>query len=333
MSRFGSRGPILTRKPKATGSRSKANVDVDPVMAAIVGLVIVGGGGLAAYGASQDTEPDPAPAPVVQSNDPTVERALRIVERADGSAADTDATSAAAIAREQKRAAAASRKGASVDPFAAIKSGTDAVTGVTSSATPGSGTTASSSSSSGSGSLTPKQLAERAAAQSAAANAAAGGTTTGSTTPTGSTGTSTTTTKPSTSTPAKPSRAAVLAAVANKPARISLRLKTTNGRSSVSKRSVGLLVPSTKTVARVIGISKSNKVVTLRLREGAYLTGKQSKGTMCVKRLSSGDCQLIRVRTGRTAIIRAPESSAGELGPVTALRVTAIWRGGYKVAG
>lgn len=345
MSRFGSKGQLFAKRDGASGTRSKANVDVDPVMAAILGLVIVGGGGLAAYGASQDTEPDPAPAPVVQNDDPVVERALRIVQRVDGTVADVDGDSAAATARERRRAAAASRKGASADPFAAIASGTEAVTGTAATATPGasssgSASTASSSASStagsasattGSSALTAKQLAERAAAQSDARNAAGGGTTgsTGSAT-TGSTGSTTTAKAPT----AAAARAQAVRLVASKPAKITLRVKTTSGRATHSKRSMGLLVPNaTSTVARVIRVSKSNNVVTLRLREGAALAGKQSKGTSCVQRLSSGDCRLVRVRTGRTAVIRAPESASGKPGAVTALRVMAIWRGGYKVAG
>lgn len=349
MSRFGSKGQLFARKDQVPGTRSKANVDVDPVMAAILGLVIVGGGGLAAYGASQDTEPDPAPAPVVQNDDPVVERALRIVQRVDGTVADVDGDSTAATARERRRAAAASRKGASADPFAAIASGTEAVTGTAATATPGasssgSASSASSSASSTSGSasatpgsstgssaLTAKQLAERAAAQSDARNAAGGGTTgsTGSAT-TGSSGSATAAKAPT----AAATRAQAVRLVASKPAKITLRVKTTSGRATRSKRSMGLLVPnSTSTVARVIRVSKSNNVVTLRLREGAALAGKQSKGTSCVQRLSSGDCRLVRVRTGRTAVIRAPESASGKPGAVTALRVMAIWRGGYKVAG
>ncbi|MDO9408241.1 hypothetical protein [Patulibacter sp.] len=357
MSRFGSIGSLRSRS--SSGGGSKSAIDVDPVMAAILGVVVLGGGGLALYGASQETEPDPAPAAIAQPSDPVVERALRIVERVDGTAAAGEGVSTADAARERRRAARASAAGRSADPFAAITSGTDAVTGVTATATPGSASGAASGSSltgssataaggSSSSAKTARELAERAAAQSAAANAAAGGTSsggsTGSTGGTGSTGTGSKSGSGaksgsgSTGSPAAPTaaarRAAVLRAVADRPAKISLRVNTASGRSTRSKRSMGLLVPSsTKTVARVVGVSRTNQVVTLRLREGAALTGKQSKGTRCVERLSSGDCRLVRVHTGRTAVIRAPRSAGGRPGAVTALRVTAIWRGGYKVAG
>ncbi|CAB4923733.1 unannotated protein [freshwater metagenome] len=341
MSRFGNLGSLRPRSSSTGGGRGA--VDVDPVMAAILGLVIVGGGGLAVYGASQETEPAPAPAAVAQPTDPVVERALRIVERVDGTAAAGEGVSAADAARERRRAQRASAAGRSTDPFAAIASGTDAVTGVAATATPGStagvasgstssgstsasGSTASAAGGGAASSTAPSatELAARAAARSARRNAAADGST-----PNGGA-----TRSPAAEPSAAALRAAALRSVARRPAKISLRIKTEAGRSTRSKRSMGLLVPtSTRTVARVIGVSSSNRVVTLRLREGAALAGKQSKGTRCVERLSSGGCRLVRVRTGRVAVIRAPESASGRPAAVTALRVTAIWRGGYKVAG
>lgn len=322
MSRFGKRGPILTKG--STGGGSRANVDVDPVLAVLLGVVIVGGGGLAAFGASQDTEPEPAPAPVVQNDDPVVARALAIVQRVDGGAVDGETDTAAAQRREAARAKRASEKGRSTDPFAAIESATAAVDSASSGATTGATATTGTPATTGSTASATDQ-AKRAAAAAAAANAA----TQGATGSTGTTSGSTTGTTTSTAT----STANARRLAATKPAKISLRIKTRSGRSTRSKRSMGLLVPNTtQTVARVLSVSKSNEVVIMRLREGAYLTGKQSKGTMCIKRLSSGDCQLIRVRTGRTAIIRAPETPAGRLGSVTAIRVLAIWRGGYKLA-
>jgi hypothetical protein len=122
--------------------------------------------------------------------------------------------------------------------------------------------------------------------------------------------------------------------VATRPARISLRIKTDEGRSARSRRSLGLLVPSrSEAVARVVEVSSSNRVVTLRLRSGAALTGKQSEGTRCTQRLSGGGCRLVRVRTGRTAVIRGPRAADGTPGAVTALRILTVWRGGVKVAG
>jgi hypothetical protein len=83
-----------------------------------------------------------------------------------------------------------------------------------------------------------------------------------------------------------------------------------------------------------VRVSESNRTVLLRLREGAALTGEQSAGTRCVQRRSgSSSCLLVRVRTGRTAVIAAPGTAAGRPGAVTALRVLSVWRGGTKVAG
>jgi hypothetical protein len=331
-------GSLLARRP------GRSSVDVDPVMAALLGIVVVGGGGLAAYGATQDTQPGAAPVAVVQQDDPVVQRALEIVRSVDGTAADGEGASASAVARERRRALRASAKGAGTDPFAAITSGTDAVTGVTANANPAaggssarstgagsaaSGSTSSSSgsgggSSSGSGATSARAQAERAAAQSAAANAAAGADGTSTTT--------TTTTAPPTLSAAA-ARDAALRAVARRPARVSLRIKTPRGTATRSRRSIGLLVPNeTQSVARVVAVSKSNEVVTLRLRTGAALTGTQSKGTRCTQRLRSGACRLVRVRTGRTAVIRAPRTAKGTQGAVTALRVIGVWRGGFTVA-
>lgn len=335
MSRFGNLGSLRPRTSSIGGGRGTG--DVDPVMAAILGIVIVGGGGLAVYGASQETEPAPAPAAVAQPTDPVVERALRIVERVDGTTAAGEGVSADDAARERRRAERASAAGRSTDPFAAIASGRDAVAGVAATATPGStggvasgsGSSGSAASSAAAGSASSpapsaQKRSDRAAAQGARRNATVdGGTPNGGASP-----------DPATTPSAAATRAAALRAVAGRPARISLRIKTDAGVSTRSKRSMGLLVPtSTRTVARIIGVSRSNQVVTLRLRKGAVLAGKQSKGTRCVERTGSGDCRLVRVRTGRTAVIRARESASGRPGTVTALRVTAIWRGGYKVAG
>jgi hypothetical protein len=312
VSRFGNRGPLLTKS-----SRSRPGVDIDPVLAAIVGAVIVGGGGLAAYGVSQDTEPDPAPAPVQQAADPVVERALRIVARVDGTAGTGDTNASADAAAAAKRAQEASDKGRSVDPFAAPTATATGAAGAT-----GATSTTATTNAGGAGSAATTDQQRRAA--EAAALASGSGARATSTT-------ATTTTKPTTSTPAKAPSARQLAA--SKPAKISLRVATTSGRSTRRQRPMGLLVPSpAKAVARVLSVSKDNKTVTLRLKTGATLNGKQSSGTRCVKRVSTG-CQLVHVRTGRTVVIRARESASGRRGAVTALRVLSIWRGGYKLAG
>jgi hypothetical protein len=350
VNRFALRGPLFTKR---TAGRARPDVDVDPVLAAILGVVLIGGGGLAAYGATQDTAPAAAPAPVVQNDDPVVARALAIVARADGTSTTGEPGSPADAKRRAARAEAASRKGRSVDPFGAPASAGAGATSSAASASTGSAGSAStvggssssassaggsssggssSSSSSGGSSATPTtsstlsaaELARRAAAAAAATNAAidAGSGGTASASPTGSAAL------------AAQTAAARRRAVATRPARISLRIKTEEGRSARSKRSLGLLVPSrSEAVARVVAVSSSNRVVTLRLRSGAALTGKQSKGTKCTQRLSGGDCRLVRVRTGRTAVIRAPRAADGTPGAVTALRILTVWRGGVKVAG
>lgn len=333
MTRFGKRGPILTKGPTGGGSRS--NVDVDPVLAVLLGVVIVGGGGLAAFGASQDTEPEPAPAAVVQNDDPVVARALAIVARVDGTVAAGETDTTATLRREAARARRASAKGRSTDPFAAIQSATAVVDGAASGATTG----ATASAGAGGSSTSAVEQARRAAAQSAAASAATQGATGGAPSsgpPTGGSTLAPPSLGPTPGSPASSSAAAkarARRAAASKPAKISLRVATKSGKSTRNRRSMGLLVPNpTRSVARVVSVSRTNRVVTLRLREGAHLTGKQSKGTMCVERLRSGDCRLVRVRTGRTAVIRAPRTAAGRPGAVTALRVLAVWRGGLKLA-
>ncbi|WP_026911854.1 hypothetical protein [Patulibacter minatonensis] len=303
------------------------DVNVDPVLGAIVGAVIVLGGGAAAYGATRDTEPDPAPPATAQAADPVVERALAIVQRVDGTTA-ADGTTPEQQAARARAAKAASAKGRSVDPFPAVKDPEAASTA----AAGGGPTTATTTASAATGSSSPSAVAQAtgAAAKSDAANAAVQKATGGST------ATTTTSAKPATGGgSAKDSKAVARRLAASKPAKVTLRIATQKRRTTVNKRSLGLLVPTTTTsVARVVEVSSSNRVVTLRLRSGAYLTGKQSKGTMCVQRLRTGskDCRLIRVRTGRTAVIRAPRTAKGKNGAVTALRVLSVWRGGFKLA-
>lgn len=310
MSRFGGRGPILTKKTSDEGGRSRGNVDVDPVLAAILGLVIIGGGGLAAYGASQDTEPAPAPAPAVQADDPVVARALAIVREVDGTAAVGEGDTAAEQRREARRARDASERGRTTDPFAAIKSATEAVNQVA-----GGSSTASNATSSAATAV--EQARQARATADAAAAAAAGSATTKPSTGTGS---------------ATGARAAARRAAASQPAKVTLRIADRTGRSTRSKRSLGYPVPSaTRFVAKVAAVSRNNEVVTLRLRSGAALTGEQSPGTRCTQRVA-GECRLVRVRTGKTAVIRGPETPSGRRGPVTAVRILTIWRGGFKMA-
>lgn len=304
------------------GGRSRGNVDVDPVLAAIVGLVIVGGGGLAAYGASQDTDPPPAPAPVAQQADPVVERALAIVQQVDGTAAaGGEGVSSADQRRAERRARAASERGRSTDPFAAIQRATESVSSASNASSAGSTATTGGGAASGSSStvLTPEELAKRARAQADAAGSAAGGTTAAA--------------KPATSAATASSKATGRRAAATKPAQVTLRIADRTGRVTRSKRNLGYLVPNAqRAVARVVAVSSSNEVVVLRLSRGAALTGKQSSGTRCVKRRSAGGCELVRVRTGRTAVIRAADTPSGRRGPVTAVRILTVWRGGYKMA-
>ncbi|MEV4418832.1 hypothetical protein AB0L40_02515 [Patulibacter sp. NPDC049589] len=296
-------------------------INLDPVLAAIVGAAIVVGGGAAAYGATRDTTPDPAPAPTAQQDDPVVARALKIVQRADGTAPAE--VTAAETARRARAARDAASKGRSVDPFPEAKDPSGG-------ATAGAGTTASGASSATSGSTAGASVpsaadqAKNAVATAAAANAAIQKATGG--TPAAPTA------KPKIT---KANRAAASKLLVSKPAKVTLRIATQKRRTTVSKRSLGLLVPNaSSSVARVVKVNASNRVVTLRLRSGAFLTGPQSDGTMCIKRDTTGakDCRLIRVRTGRTAVIRAPNTAKGRRGAVTAIRVLAVWRGGYKLA-
>lgn len=314
--------------PSSGGRRSGANVDVDPVLATILGLVIVGGGGLAAYGASQDTDPQPAPAPVVQNDDPVVERAIAIVQQVDGTAtAGGEGVSSADQRRADRRARAASERGRSTDPFAAIERATETVNSASAASSSAAATTTPSTGSasttgSSAGTVSAAELARRARAQAASAGAASAGGSTGK-------GGATSAAAPKVTA----TRATGRRAAATKPAKLTIRIADRTGRVTRSKRSLGYLVPNaSRAVARVVGVSSSNEVVVLRLARGAALTGEQSPGTRCVKRRKGGGCELVRVRTGRAAVIRAADTPAGRRGPVTAVRILTIWRGGYKMA-
>lgn len=318
------------------------DVNVDPILAAIAGAVIVFGGGAAAYGATRDTEPrSPAPA-TAQAADPVVARALKIVSRTDGTVPAADADAAA---DEAKAAKAASAKGRGANPFPVTKAATTASAGGSSSAatpgtatnvasaTPSAGATASASPASSSTAAAARAQATAASGKSDAANAAVQTATGGNTNAGTATGGSTTA-KATGGGSAADAKAVARRLAAAKPAKVTLRVVSVKRRTTMNKRSLGLLVPGTTgSVARVVKVSPSNRVVTLRLRTGAALTGKQSPGTRCVERVEgTGACRLITVHTGNAAVIKAPKTPAGRPGAITALRVLSVWRGGQKVA-
>jgi hypothetical protein len=116
--------------------------------------------------------------------------------------------------------------------------------------------------------------------------------------------------------------------------RVSLRIVTQAGRRARSRAEFGLLVPTPSTaLARVTESSSTGRVVLIRLRQGVTLHGPQSAGTKCIEHHpeSSQDCRIVRVRTGRTAVLRAP--SADGNGPIAAIRILSVWRDGRQIAG
>ncbi|EHN08739.1 hypothetical protein PAI11_44450 [Patulibacter medicamentivorans] len=294
---------------------------VDPLLAVVVGGVLVVGGGLAVWGSGQDTSPvanDPSAALTAAKDDATTARALQAVAAANRDSAVPATTEAA----ELRRARRASDSGRSTDPFSRGATAPPAAAGGGSS---GSGTATSVS-----------DKARSAVATSNAASSAAAS----------ATGTAPTTAvkpaTPATSPPAigggsEQDRRKALAALAAQRAklapRVSMRVKTSSARDSRSRLKLGTLLPNSKhAVARIVDVSASGRVVTLRLDRGVTLPGPQSKGTVCVQRFTTGkrSCRLVHVRAGRTVVLRAPERR-GEPGDVTALRILSVWRGTVRM--
>ncbi|WP_320672654.1 hypothetical protein [Patulibacter defluvii] len=292
------------------------SAQVDPLLAVVVGGALVVGGGLAVWGSGQDTAPvanDPAAALTAPGDDALTARALQAVAAANRDGAVPVTTEATAL-RQARRASASGR---TTDPFAR---GAAAVAQAATASTP----------SGGSGTSVADKARNAVATANAASNAAAGGATaTTSVTPT------TPVTSPATGPTAVgggsvQDQRRVLAKLAP---RVSMRVKTSASRRSRSRLKLGTLLPNSRhAVARIVDVSASGKVVTLRLDRGVTLPHPQSKGTVCVARFRDGakGCRLVHVRAGRTAVLRAPERR-GEPGDVTAVRILAVWRGQVRL--
>ncbi|MCK9248646.1 MAG: hypothetical protein M0P31_06680 [Solirubrobacteraceae bacterium] len=298
---------------QAATSAAAGRTTLDPVLAVIIGGVVVAGAGIYLWGGGQDTDPvvtdDPTAALATPAQDDTVKRALAVARSVDAEAADPEQDAAERLAD----ALDAASRGRSVDPFlrgaAKPRPAPRPATGASTSraTTPSTGTSRPST-----------------------------GAATGSTSPT--TGGATTTTTPSapsrTTTPRITSdqlRQAVIAGHVSLPPRVSVRVATDKGKRSRSRVKIGTILPANSGgVARVVGLSRDGSVVKLRLRQGSKLTGKQSKGTTCVERYASGACKLVHVRAGKVAVLQAPRRKSGP-GAVTAVRILSTWRGDLRM--